>query len=93
MSSVEAKYHSIHHGITKLARLNILLSDLSFGPKKSMILLCDNTIAIKTANNLVQYDWTKHTVLDKNYIKENEDVGVILIPYNKNTNQLVDIMT
>lgn len=58
-----------------------------------MILLCDNTIAIKTANNLVQYDRTKHTVLDKNYIKENEDVGVILIPYNKNTNQLVDIMT
>lgn len=57
-----------------------------------MILLCDNTIAIKTANNLVQYDRTKHTVLDKNYIKENEDVGVILIPYNKSTNQLVDIM-
>ena len=58
-----------------------------------MVLFCDNTIAIETANYSVQYDRTKHIELDRNYIKDNLDSGEITFPYIKSANQLADIMT
>lgn len=44
-----------------------------------MTLLRDNSASINIANNLMQYDQTKHIKLDKNYIKDNLEVGVIKI--------------
>ena len=77
----------------ELTWLRILLSELGFGPKKPMVLFCDNTASIGIANNLVQHDRTKHIELDMNYIKDNLDSGQITIPYIKSANQLADIMT
>ena len=57
------------------------------------MLFCDNTIAIKIANNPAQHDRTKHIEHDRNYIKDNLDSGQITIPYIKSVNQLAYIMT
>ena len=90
LSSAEAEYHALHHATTKLTWLRILLSELGFGPKKSMVLFCDNTIAIEIANNLVQHDITKHIELNRNYNKDNINSGQITISYIKSVNQLAD---
>ena len=93
VSSAEAKYQALHHVTTELTWLRILLSGLGFGPKKPMVLFCDNTTVIEIANNPVQLDRTKHIELDRNYIKDNLDSGQITIPYIKSVNQLANIMT
>ena len=85
LNSAKAEYHALHHATTKLTWLRILLSELGFGPKKPMVLFCDN--------NSVPHDRTKHIELDKNYIKDNLDSGQITILYIKSDNQLVVIMT
>ncbi|RVW62479.1 Retrovirus-related Pol polyprotein from transposon RE1 [Vitis vinifera] len=77
----------------ELTWLRILLSELGFGPKKPMILFGDDMIAIEIANNPIQHDQTKHIELDRNYIKDNLDSGMIKVPYIKSADQLDDMMT
>ena len=68
LSCAKAKYRALHHATTKLAWLRILLSGLGFGPKKPLVLFCDNMTTIEIANNPVEHDRTKHIELDRNYI-------------------------
>ena len=53
LSSAEVEYRDFHHATTELAWLKILLKELEFGPKKPMVVYCDNTAAIEIANNPV----------------------------------------
>ena len=91
--SAKVEYRALHHAITKLTWLRILLSKLGFGLKKPMVLFCDNTIAIEIANNSVQHDQTKHIELDRNYIKDKLVFGIIKVPYIKSANQMADMRT
>ena len=93
VSSAEAEYCVPHHATRELTWLRILLSELGFGPKKPMILFGDDMIAIEIANNPIQHDRTKHIELDRNYIKDNLDSGMIKVPYIKSADQLDDMMT
>ena len=83
LSSAKVEYHALHHETTKLTWLRILLSELGFYPKKPIVLFCNNTTIIETANNPVQHDQTKHIELDKNYMKDYLDSGMIKDPYIK----------
>ena len=83
LSSAEVEYHALNHATLELTCSRILLSKLGFGPKKPMILFCDNRIAIEIANNLVQHHRTKHIEFDRNYIKDNLNFGMIKVPYIK----------
>ena len=58
-----------------------------------MKLYCDNKIAIEIAHNLIQYDHTKHMEIDRHFIKEKLDSGLICIPYASMNGQLYDILT
>ena len=93
LSSAKAKCRVLHHATTELTWLKFVLSELGFGLKKPMVLFCNNTTTIEIANNLVQHDQTKHIKLDRNYIKDNLDSGMIKIPYIKSANQLANMMT
>ena len=44
-----------------------------------MRLYCSNKFAIIIAHNLVQYDQTKHIDIDKYFIKEKQDSGLLLM--------------
>ena len=57
-----------------------------------MVLFCDNTTTIEIANNPIQHNRTKHIELDRNYIKDNLDSGMIKVPYIKSADQLMDMM-
>ena len=53
-----------------------------------MKLYCDNKSAINIAHNLVQHDLTKHIKIDRYFIKEKLDSGLICTPYVSTGHQL-----
>ena len=56
-------------------------------------LSCDNKSAISIAHNLVQHDRTKHIEIDRHFIKEKLDAGLIHIPHVSSEEQVTDVFT
>lgn len=92
-SSAEAEFRAMAHGVCELLWLKSLLKELGFDNKEPMKLYCDNKAAINIAHNPVQHDRTKHVEVDRHFIKEKLDAGVICTPFVKTGNQLADILT
>ena len=80
-SSAEAKFRAIVAGICKLLWVKIILEDLKVQWSKPMKLYCDNKLEISIAHNPVQHDQTKHIEIDRHFIKEKLDSGLIYTPY------------
>ena len=53
----------------------------------------DNNAAINIAHNPVQHDKTKHVEVDRHFIKEKLERGVICMPYIPTGEQVTDILT
>ena len=58
-----------------------------------MRLYCDNQAAINIAHNPNHHDQTKHVEIDRHFIKEKLDIGLICTPYVPSSKQLADILT
>ena len=58
-----------------------------------MLLHCDNKAAIAITNNSVHHDWTKHVEVDRNFIKDHLNQGIINLPFVSSQTQLADILT
>ena len=54
---------------------------------------CDNKSVINIAHNLVQHDQIKHVEVDKHFIKEKLESGLICTPLMSSKRQLVNVMT
>lgn len=54
---------------------------------------CNKKGAIDIAHNLVQHDRIKHVEIDRHFIEDNLDDGVICTQVVKTGNQLVDVLT
>lgn len=70
-----------------------LLEDLKIPYSSPMKVYNDNKAAISIAHNLVLHDRTKHVEVDKHFIKEKIDNGMICMPYAPTTKQIADILT
>ena len=92
-SSAEAEFRAMAQGICELLWLRILLKDLKVEEKGPMRLYCDNKSAINIAHNPVQHDRTKHIEVDRHFIKEKLDSGLICTPYVSTWDQLADVFT
>ena len=92
-SSVEAEYRAMALGVCELLWLKILLQDLKIEWEGTMRLHYDNKSAINIPHNAVQNDRTKHIEVDRYFIKEKIDSGVICTPYVPSQQQLADILT
>jgi hypothetical protein len=60
---------------------------------ETMILHCDNITAINIANNSILFDRTKHVEVDRFFIKEKLDSGILRLGYVKSRSQLADCFT
>jgi hypothetical protein len=58
-----------------------------------MKLWCDNKPAISIANNSVQHDITKHVEIDRFFIKEKLDSGLLELGYVATREQVADCLT
>lgn len=92
-SSAEAEFRAMAQGICELLWLKIILEDLKIKWGGPMKLYCDNKSAISIAHNPVQHDRTKHIEVDRHFIKEKLDSGLICTPYVPSQGQLADILT
>ena len=91
--SAESEFKAIVQGLCELLWLKIILDDLRIKWNDPMKLYCDNKSAINIAHYLLQHDRTKHIEVDRHFIKENLEEGVVCISYIPLEHQLVDILT
>ena len=80
-------------GVCELLWVKNVLSDLGFKPNETMSLYCDNTQAITIAHNPIQHDRTKHVEIDRHFIKEKLEVGIIFFPCVRSELQLAGVLT
>ena len=92
-SNAEAEYMGMAFGVCELLWLRNLLMELGVDSQEAMKLYCDNTSAIEIAHNPVQHDRIKHVEIDRHFIKEKLKARIIMFPFVKSEDQLVDVLT
>jgi len=92
-STAEAEYRAMTLSLCEMLWLKGLLKELRVLRNETMMLHCDNVAAINIANNPVQFDRTKHIEIDRFFIKEKLDSGVLELKYVKSRSQLADCLT
>ena len=93
LSSAEAEFRGIARGLTEVLWLKKLLTEIGFPPNTTTKILCDNEAAIQISENPVQHDRTKHVEIDRHFIKEKIEAGVIGLSPVRSENQFADILT
>ena len=92
-SSAEAEFKSMANGICELLWIKRVLEDLKKEANLPLKLFCDNKAAISISQNPVQHDRTKHIEIDRHFIKEKLDNGIICTPFVTTKEQTADILT
>ncbi|KAL5777605.1 hypothetical protein ACOSP7_010531 [Xanthoceras sorbifolium] len=92
-SSAEAEFRAVAHGICEVIWIKRLLEDLKISNPLPMKLYCDNKATISIAHNPVFHDRTKHVEVDRHFIKEKLDTGLICMPFVTTTEQVADVLT
>ena len=70
-----------------------MLEESKASDSLSMKLYCDNKAAISIAHNSVHHNRTKHVEVDKHFIKEKLESGLICMPYIPTAKQIADVFT
>ena len=79
--------------ICELLWLKIILCDLKVEWEAPMRLYYDNKSAIDIAHNFLQHDRTKHVEIDRHFMKEKLDSGLVCTHYVPSEGQLADFFT
>ena len=92
-SNVEAEFRSVAHGICEVLWIKRLLRELKIFNQLPMKVYCDNKAAILIAHNPVLHDRIKQVEVDKHFIREKLEKGLICIPYMPTTEQVANVLT
>lgn len=93
LSSVEAEYMALTEAAKEAAYLKRLLLELGHSEKAKINVLCDNTGAIKLAENPVFHSRTKHIDIRHHYVREALEKGIITIEYLETNEMAADVLT
>ena len=92
-SGAEAEFRSLAQDICQAIWLKRVLEELEISLSNPIKIYCNNKAAISIAHNPVLHDRTKHIEVDKHFIKEKVESGIICLPYIPTTQQVADILT
>ncbi|KAJ0603580.1 putative RNA-directed DNA polymerase [Helianthus annuus] len=87
LSSAEAEFRGIARGLAEILWVRKLLTEIGYPPTQSSEILCDNKAAIQISENPVQHDRTKHIEVDRHFIKEKLETGIIELPFVRSEDQ------
>ena len=77
LSSAEAELRALKRGVSECRSLKHLLEDIGVYEDSGIKLYCDNQSALAIARNPVHHDRTKHMAMNRHYLSENIDRGII----------------
>ncbi|CAJ2646885.1 unnamed protein product [Trifolium pratense] len=80
-SSAEAGFRAMAQGICEGLWIHRVLEELKMKIELPLKLYSDSKAAISIAHNPVQHDRTKHIEIDRHFIKEKLDAGIICLPF------------
>ena len=92
-SSAESKYRAMTQSVCEIMCLHQLLMEVSI---KTMVLekfWCDNQVALHIVSNPVFHERTKHIEIDRHFVREKIQLGLICTGYVKTGERLGDIFT
>nr|GEX38365.1 putative RNA-directed DNA polymerase [Tanacetum cinerariifolium] len=92
LSNAEAEFRGIAKGLAEALRIRKCVSAIGFPPKESIRIMSDNKAAIQISENPMQHDRTKHVEVDRHFIKEKLEAGIIKLPFVKSKYQLEEIL-
>lgn len=92
-STAEAEYRAMSQGLSEILWIRGLLLELKILRQGPLNLWCDNKSAICIANNPVQHDRIEHVEIDRFFIKEKLDSGIIKITHVSSGQQVADCLT
>jgi hypothetical protein len=92
-STAEAEYRAMTQGVSEELWLCKLLQELRLLEDKPIMLYCDNKAAINIANNSVQHDRTKHVEIDRYFIKDKINEGIVCMFFIGTKEQIADVFT
>lgn len=92
-STAKAEYRAMSQGLSEMLWVRNLLTELKLLREGPLHVWCDNWLAICIANNPVQHDRTKHIEIDRFFIKEKVDAGIIKIDQVSSGQQITNCLT
>ncbi|KAK2993290.1 hypothetical protein RJ640_022129 [Escallonia rubra] len=92
-NSAEAKFRAITLSICEGVWLKRLLEELKITCEGSIKVFCDNQASMNIVRNHVHHDKTKHVEIDRHFIREKIERGIIQMVYTPSSLQTTDILT
>ena len=92
-SSAEAEFRTVTQGICERLWIHRVLEELKMKTELPLKFYSYSKAAISIAHNPVQHDRTKHIEIDRHFMKEKLDVGIICLPFVTSSQQTADILT
>jgi hypothetical protein len=92
-STAEAEYRAMALSVAEMIWLRSILVELKMNQGDKMKLWCDNKSAINIANNPVQHDRTKHVEINRFFIKEKLNSGLLELGHVATREQVADCLT
>jgi hypothetical protein len=92
-SITEAEYRAMTLSVAKMIWLRSILVELKMNQGAQIKLWCDNKSAISITNNPVQHDRTKYVKIDRFFIKEKLNSGLLELRHVATREQMTDCLT
>ncbi|KAL5564966.1 hypothetical protein UlMin_028130 [Ulmus minor] len=92
-SSAESEYRALALGICEGMWLQRLIWELKVETKNAVRMFSDSQATINISKNPVHHDWTKHVEIDRHFISEKVNNGIVQLSYIPTRLQTADILT
>ena len=92
-SSAKSEYRALALGICEGMWLQRLLRELKVKVQASVKMFTDSQAAINIAKNPVHHDRTKHIEIDRHFISEKVNTGIIHLHYIPARQQIANVLT